>query len=312
MIVPPIPERLEKAILFLRGEEDGRAWLDALPARIATYVRRWRLVAESIADNGAMSCCVYCTTPGGIPAVLKIPVDQESGYTEAQLLQRWAPADAAPTILDHDDESGVFLMTRILPGSIAWPENDAGDAAHYGELLTRLNQADLPGPPTLKDLANVAHMRMDWARERFADPSYAPAMKAFGATARLAEAETILGMLLETTTDRHVLHADLQAKNILEGPDHWYTIDPLGAIGDINAEAALWIAIQTGTTSIQQRLDQFADHPLLHPTRLHAWTYVLTVAEYRPYIPASAGRMARFVDATEAAQIITGLSLPGT
>lgn len=312
MIVPPIPERLEKAILFLRGEEDGRAWLDALPARIVTYARQWQLIPESIADSGAMSCCVFCTTPGGTPAVLKIPVDQESGYTEAHLLQRWAPADAAPTILDHDDETGVFLMTRILPGSIAWPENDATDAAHYGELLTRLNQTHLPAPPTLKDLANVAHMRMDWARERFADTRYSSAMNAFGASTHLAEAETILGILLETTTERHVLHADLQAKNILEGPGHWYTIDPLGAIGDINAEAALWIAIQTGTTSIHQRLDQLATHPLLNPIRLRAWTYVLTVAEYRPYIPASADRMADFVHATDTARIVEDLSVPRT
>jgi hypothetical protein len=65
MTVPLIPDRLDKAIIFLRGEQEGRAWLDALPERLADYVGTWNLSLDSIADSGAMSCCAYCTTADG-------------------------------------------------------------------------------------------------------------------------------------------------------------------------------------------------------------------------------------------------------
>ncbi|WP_306356140.1 MULTISPECIES: aminoglycoside phosphotransferase family protein [unclassified Nocardia] len=307
MTVPPIPERLERAILFLRGEDDGRVWLDALPSRISDYSRRWALSLDAIADSGAMSCCVYCTTPDGEPAVLKIPVDPESGSTEVQLLRRWSPSGATPRILHHDTDSGVFLMTRILPGTIAWPTDGLADADRFGELLTRLNHPSSPHPPPMKDLADIANMRMDWARDRFADPRYAAEMDDFAAPERLAQAQQVLDILLETTCRHHVLHADLQAKNILEGRDHWHTIDPLGAVGDINAEAALWIAIQDGPASTDERIEQLAEHPLLDPVRLRAWTFVFSIAEYRPYLPASAERMSTFVTTTDLARTISGL-----
>ncbi|WP_169810645.1 aminoglycoside phosphotransferase family protein [Nocardia beijingensis] len=304
MIVPPIPARLEKAIVFMRGESDGRAWLDAIPERIANYAERWNLGLESIADSGAMSCCVYCSTPDGTPAVLKIPVDRESGCIEIAMLRRWSAAHAAPAVLQYSADSGVFLMTRVIPGVIAWPDNYASDSTEFGKLLTRLHQPDLPKPPDLKDLAEIARMRLDWARERFADPQYTEAMDRFDAMPRLAEAESLLDVLLRTTVTHHVLHADLQAKNILRGPDRWYAIDPLGAVGDVNAEAALWVAIQNGPVSIRERIDQLHDHPLLDHARLRSWTYVFAVAEYRPYTPASAERMDIFVRETDPIQYI--------
>lgn len=261
MTVPLIPDRLDKAIIFLRGEQEGRAWLNALPERIAHYANTWNLTLDSIADSGAMSCCVYCTTPDNTAAVLKIPVDQESGSTEMRLLQRWATSGAAPAILARDNGSGVFLMTRIEPGTIAWPVHSSTDTERFGRLLTTLNAPAVPEPPNLKDLSEIVHMRIAWARDRFADPRYAEPMRRFSAPTRLARAEELAATLLRTTPTRHVLHADLQAKNILQGPTDWHTIDPLGALGDINAEAALWVAIQDGPSTIADRLAELGDHP---------------------------------------------------
>jgi len=304
MTVPVIPERLEKAILFLRGEQDGRLWLDALPDRIAHYAREWKLALDSVADSGAMSCCVYATTHDGTAAVLKLPMDQASGATEVGLLGRWSAADGAPEILECDDESGVFLMTRIVPGDIVWPTGGPDDSAKFGELLLRLNADGLPETAELADLSVVTGTRIGWARDRFADPRYAEAMAAFDATRRLAAAEEVLDRLLRTTTERHILHADLQAKNILEGPGHWYTIDPLGAVGDINAEAGLWVAIQDGPATIATRLEQLNRHPLLDENRLQAWTYAFAVIEYRSYLPLSGERMIEFISAVDVADCL--------
>ncbi|MFE5474843.1 aminoglycoside phosphotransferase family protein [Nocardia sp. NPDC056541] len=300
MNVPTIPERLEAAIIFLRGEDDGRAWLGALPAQLAAYAERWGLDLESIADNGAMSCCAYCTVvESGHAAVLKIPVDIEAGNTEMQMIDRWAAGNAAPSVLQHDVDTGVFLMTRIVPGTVAWPGGDSAESASYGLLLSRLNSADLPEPPALKDLADVVQMRMGWARERFDDPRFADSIQRIDGNRHLADARVVADELLRTTERPRVLHADLQAKNILQGPGLWYTIDPLGAIGDVNAEAALWVAIQDGPRTIAERLVDLADHPLLTPNRLLAWTYVLAVAEYRPYLQPSGERIVEFIESMD-------------
>ncbi|WP_054816428.1 aminoglycoside phosphotransferase family protein [Nocardia arizonensis] len=301
---PPIPERLEKAIIFLRGDQDGRAWLAALPERLTRYADRWKLDLDRVADSGAMSCCVYCATCEGKPAVLKVPVDEQSGTTEMLLLERWGPTGATPSILERDPDSGVYLMTRIEPGDIAWPIGSRVESQRFGELLSRLNRPALPELRELRDLADVTSMRMRWARERFVDPRYTEAMTRFGAPDRLAEAGQVLDTLLETTQTRFVLHADLQAKNILRGQVHWQTIDPLGAVGDPNAEAALWVAIQDGPVTIDDRLEQLAAHPLLDPIRLRAWTYVFAVVEYRPYLPPSGDRIEVFVRSAEPSHMI--------
>jgi hypothetical protein len=70
---------------------------------------------------------------------------------------------------------------------------------------TGLRLSPVPEPPELKDLADIAHMRMDWARERFADPQYTEAMKRFGATTHLAHAENVLDALLRTGSVRRVV-----------------------------------------------------------------------------------------------------------
>lgn len=134
-------------------------------------------------------------------------------------------------------------------------------------------------------------------------------MERFGAPTHLARAEQLLELLLGSSSERRVLHADLHAKNILQGPGSWYTIDPLGAVGDINAEAGLWVAIQDGPVSIPDRLGELPAHPLLDENRLYAWTYVFAIAEYRSYLPASGDRMESFVKTVNPAEIMNRVQL---
>ena len=252
-----------------------------------------------------MSCCVFCTAFDGTPTVLKIPVDAPAGLSEVRRLQRWAACGATPKVLEHASRSGVFLMTRILPGTTAGATGGPGDSRDYGNLLRRLQHPSLPPALRLKDMAEVAEMRLEWARERFADPRYA---NDIASPESIKDAERVLDVLLRSTTARHVLHADLQAKNILHGPGGWFAIDPLGAIGDLNAEAALWVAVQDGPTGIQRRLEELRGHEALDPDRLKAWAFVLSVAEYRPHLPSSARRIERFLTRTDPDDLIGRVS----
>ncbi|MEV5829188.1 aminoglycoside phosphotransferase family protein [Spirillospora sp. NPDC052242] len=299
--VPEIPATLVDAIVFLRGPEEGRAWLAALPGRIADHAARWGLTPRAIAEGGAMSCCLLCTTADRGEAVLKIPVDADAGRREMRILDGWAGTGAAPGVLRREPDTGVFLMERVRPGTTAWARGGPSDSARFGELLGRLST--VPAATGLRDLAEVAEMRLGWARDRFAGSGNAAEL------ARVADAAAVLDALLGTTARRHLLHADLQAKNILEGPDgRWFAIDPLGAVGDLNAEAALWAAVQDGPASIRDRLTELADCPELDAGRLAAWTYVFAIAEHRPYLPDPARRITAFLDGVDGRALIDALT----
>ncbi|MGF6889519.1 streptomycin 6-kinase [Nocardia sp. GAS34] len=299
--VPAIPASLVRAIAVYRGEEAGRAWLDTLPARIDGYLRRWRLTAQTIAEGGATSCCVYCVNDDRAPVVLKIPVDPAAGRAEACLLRWWADTDVAPAVLHDDPDTGVFVMSRIVPGSMLAGTPAADDAGAFSRLLTQLHRP-APGPlPLLPDLAEVMNTRVGWARERATDPRYTAPGDQPAAGAALDAACSVLEVLLRTTRARHALHADLHPRNILDGGQSWCVIDPFGAVGDINSDPAFWAVCQTGPHTIAPAavlLDQLGAHPLLDPDRLRAWAWVVATLEYRPY--QDAGLAARMREVTAA------------
>jgi hypothetical protein len=73
------------------------------------------------------------------------------------------------------------------------------------DLLTELNPPGLPVPPRYQDIKDVAEMRLDWARERFADPRYTFADPRYtNDIASIKNAEHVLDALIRTTRTRHL------------------------------------------------------------------------------------------------------------
>lgn len=271
-----IPDRLRSAIRFLRGEREGDQWLAALPRRIAYYASHWSLEPEAIATGGAMSCCVYATSANAQERVLKIPVDAATGRREAAAVGRWAVSGSSPGVVATDPASGVYLMERIRPGTMDIPTGDRAESAYYCDLLGRMQVAELPPlRQHVKSITAVTHTRLNWARDRFADPAYedmeAQRLRALSVLTELGDCEPW-----------RVLHADLQPKNILHGiGGRLMAIDPLLARGDLNAEAALWAVVQDHAVPIAVRLDELAEAPPLDRDRLDRWAYVFAIAEFR-------------------------------
>jgi streptomycin 6-kinase len=299
-----ISERLEKAILFARGEEDGIAWLRTLPRRVDAYLRRWDLSPLHVAEGGAMSCCLFCQTSSGEEAVLKIPFDAASGRLEARSLARWARSAASPEILATAPSSGVFLMRRIRPGTTATPAGTAHDSDQFCDLITRMTRPELGTLRGLKRLDDVTAMRFDWADERFRDPGYDLQSQ------QMPGVHHLRTRLEATCRHPQIIHGDLQAKNVLIGPDDtWQAIDPFTCRGDLNAEAALWAVLQDNTSRIQDRVSELADCPMLDENRLRAWCYIYAVAEYRAYLPTTTQRLREFTTTLHWTDLATPLNL---
>lgn len=289
-----IPEKLVRAILFLRGQEDGSRWLADLPGILDHYSSVWGATFEVISDGGAMSACAL-GTQGGQGVVLKVPVDAQMGRSEGQLLDYWAPTGVVPAVIERDAETGVFLMERISPGDTQYPRSGVTDSERYGDLISRLCQPGLVNPPAVRTLGEVMDMRIGWCKERFEGDGYE------GVSVLLPFALDMLGELqlsFDPSMSR-MLHADLQAKNVLGRGGRYIAIDPMGAWGDLNAEVALWIAIQDGSTSILRRVEEMSSHHLLDPTRLAAWTYVLSIVEYRRHESVHAQRIEEYLSVVD-------------
>jgi streptomycin 6-kinase len=290
--LPEIPERLTKAIIFLRGQENGAAWMQALPHRAQAYARRWGLELLEIAEGGAMSCCIFCITAEGAEAVLKIPFDANSGRLESRSLKRWARTGGSPDVKRTSSRSGVYLMERVRPGTTASPTGLPSDSQRFCDLITRMTRDELGSMRRLETIETGVRTRFDWARERFRVPGYEPEM------ARFSAAEQLLANLTETTRRTHVLHGDLQSKNILVSTaETWQAIDPLTCRGDLNAEAALWAVVQEDDSTIEERVLQLSECRLLDEDRLRAWCFVYGIVEYRGYMETAAKRIRAFTSA---------------
>ena len=289
-----IPDSLAEAIIFLRGQEDGTTWLAAVPHRAQAYAERWGLELIEVAENGAMSCCIFCTTAEGDEAVLKIPFDADTGRLESRSLRRWARAGGSPDVKRADLLSGVFLMARVRPGTTAAPTGLPSDSQKFCDLIARMTAPELGSMQNLETIESGVRIRFDSARARFRAPGYDPELD------RLSGAEHLFTKLAETTRRGYIIHGDLQSKNLLvSAGDKWQAIDPLTCRGDLNAEAALWAVVQEDDSTIEERVQQLSECHLLEERRLRAWCFVYGVAEYRCFWEANARRIRAFTTALD-------------
>lgn len=207
---------------------------------------------------------------------------------------RWSPTGATPNVLYRSPATGVYVMSRVLPGSTAPQEGTASEASRYCELLERMQRPDLP-PTTgrVGSMTAIASMRLDWARDRFVDAGYEEYRELRELALRM------LPTLAASGQPSNIVHGDLQGKNVLVGPSGRYiAIDPFLAKGDINAEAALWAVIQENPSTIDETIQWLSKSQLLDAERLWAWAFLFGVAEYRLYVPRQAARTHAFVTQT--------------
>lgn len=285
-----VTDRLRRVIEVVRGPESAAVWLDSLPSVVEEYAMRWNLTLTGIPDSGAMSCCVFARLPDGQDVVLKIPFDQTTGLQESALLDRWSRRGGAPRVHQVDNGTGVFLMSRVVPGTIVEPGSTEDATRAVVALMDRVHSADFGGLPTLPPVSQIALMRIDWADERFETTGNS-------AGAELARAaRDLTDELIAVTSQNVLLHGDLQPKNILtSNTTGLQVIDPLACIGPAVTDAALWAAVQDSAISIDERITQLSQLGDFDRESLQSWATVFAVAELRPYSMKYSARMVAYL-----------------
>src|SRR5690349_15794496 len=127
----------------------GAAWLERLPALIASLRRDW-----SLERDGSFPLSYAYVEPvrrsDGTAAVLKLTLpDDVEARREAAALEAFG-GEAAAAVLAHDPERGALLLERLDPGTplleLAARDDDAATLAAAG-VMRRLRRPPAAGFP---------------------------------------------------------------------------------------------------------------------------------------------------------------------
>ncbi|MEM5477811.1 aminoglycoside phosphotransferase family protein [Pacificibacter sp. AS14] len=163
----------------------------------------------------------------GEDAVLKHLTDEGAASDEAragEVLAQWAGQNAVQIYASHKTASqNISFLIEWLGGpslgDLARGGQDSLATAQLAQVATALSRPAVAGFPDLSTNGT----------ELLATP-----LSALPPTHRgvFALAQTLWPKLLASTTQPHLLHADLHHDNILKGPRGWCAIDPRGLNGD--------------------------------------------------------------------------------
>ena len=293
-----VTERLRKVISFAWGDKAAE-WLASLPQVVDEYSKKWLITPTGVPNSGAMSCCVFCTTSSGQECVLKIPVEAKDGVFEVAVLQRWSEVGVSPSVLKRDEDTGVFLMQRVLPGNNIEPIDDVGALDKAVALCEQMHRVSMNGLKSVESFETHIRMRFEWARERFH-------MTGNSAGEKLCDlVQPVLENLFHTCDESVLLHGDLQPKNILSNETGEYiVIDPLACYGEAKSDLVFWMCSQRSEQSVEEQLLEVYDPSDKDGYRAFAWAAVFSVIELRPYSDLYSPRMAELLSSSFTAQVL--------
>jgi streptomycin 6-kinase len=268
-----IPEVFARRMIEVYGDE-GAAWLAGLPALLDACARRWGLM---LGPPFALSYnyVAPAVRADGTEVVLKAGVPSGPGLQREIAALRLYNGHGITQLLDADLDQGVFLLERLVPGTmLADLADDAAATQIAAGVMRRLWR---PVPP---DYGYPFPMVADWAgdlgqmRARFGGTPgpFPPAL--------FTRAERLFAALLPTMATPVLLHGDLHHFNILRAQrEPWLAIDPKGVVGEPAYETGAFLrnpldvilAAPDPPRLLARRVDQLAGELGLDRARILGW-----------------------------------------
>ena len=287
-VVLPLPRNLIDDTAS-SGNDERRAWLEALPGTIAELQQRWSLrLGEPYQPGGVTAWVAPAETGDRADLVLKVAWRHYEAEHEADGL-RARRGDGAVRLHAAEvlDNTIALLLERCVPGltlrSRAEPDQDVVIAS----LLPRLWRASPEGHPfrPLQRLCN------DWADAFERSPR-----RDGGLDPGLAREGIRLYRSLPSSADRQVLLCtDLHAGNVLEAQrEPWLMIDPKPHVGDPTYDALQHLLNCDRLHADPRALAKHMAHLLgLDANRLLLWLFARCVQESAEF--PSLGEVARTI-----------------
>jgi streptomycin 6-kinase len=262
--------------LFLRNVtqnwgEKGEEWLKNLPVLVQELTQQWNLDEIVPFKNLSYNFVARAIRlPDHLKVILKIGADPAEIEAEALSLKVYNGKGCA-RLFSHDLQKGAFLMEEISPGfslKSSFPQNDefaVSTASHVMNILHTHSQR-FKSFPTLEK----------WLEPILEESSPIP-------TRDLSKARKITENLLNTQSEKVLLHGDLHHDNLLyKNSGDWIAIDPKGVIGERAYEIATFIRnpwpdvlyYPEMRLLLSQRFILFARLLDIDVVRLKEWSYV--------------------------------------
>jgi streptomycin 6-kinase len=266
--VTEIPTALRRGLAGF-GDE-GRAWVEELPARLERLRRRWRLELGPPFEPGGVTSWV---APAGTDAVLKVLLPHREAAHEGSGLRDWAGSGAV-RLLDEDPDEHALLLERCRPGTAlreaGRPDDEVLDIG--SAVAVRLWRPVSEGDP----YEQLADVMAGWADE--VEKLAATVVVRLDA-GLVAQGASLLRELPHTADRTVLLHGDLHPANLLAAErEPWLAIDPNPVRGDPAFDVPP-LVLQTGhllaaadpAAELARRLDRVAAATGTDPGRIRSW-----------------------------------------
>lgn len=268
-----IPEYFARFMLELAGEE-GRAWLDRLPAILAACEERWNLTIGAPVGNLTFNYVAPAMLADGTEVMLKTGLTDEFP-SQPQVLQH-LDGHGMVRLLAYDERDAVVLLERLRPGrSLRMVEDDEVAISAAAEVMRKtwrpLPQTHYPFPTVLDWGKGFARLRERHAGGTGPIPQ-----------ARFERAERLYAELCASMAEPVLLHGDLHQDNILSAErEPWLAIDPKGVIGEPAFETGallrnFWpdiLSVADPKSLMARRIDQLAAELSFDRERIHNWAF---------------------------------------
>ena len=227
-----IPPSLADNAVRTWGDQ-GRQWIEQLPALVAACFRRWELAAAPADFTLSFNFVMAVQRSDGTPAVLKLGVPTPDFLSEMAALSVYAGAGMC-RVLESDAVLGAMLLERVMPGETLLALDERAAVLAAVSVMREL-QRSLPHGVHLRRLVDQWRNASEGLPIKLGRPSPLP-------PDLVAEADDIYAEIRIRRSPEVVLHGDLHHWNILSSGDHgWLAIDPHGVLGPPECEVGAFM-----------------------------------------------------------------------
>jgi streptomycin 6-kinase len=258
---------------WMRATEEGRAWLDSLPALVDDCANAWRLTLGDPFPYVYRSLVLPVKREDGTDAVLKFFFPDRESLLEGMALEKWN-GDGAVRLLSQDPPRDALLLERCIPGTPLSEVDPEISIEVLIRLLPRLWKATDASP--FRSLAEEAAWWASYLR-----PNWEGAGRPF--EERLIDAALdALAVLPQTQGEQVLLHMDLHGLNVLRAErEPWLVIDPKPLVGEREfglAPIIRSVELGEGKDMVRRRLDRLSGELGMDRERARLWCLAQTVA----------------------------------
>jgi len=272
-----IPENFASFMIELFGEE-GRAWLNRLPAILAACEERWNMRLGAPVQNLSFNYVAPGVLANGAEVMLKTGLTDEFPPQPEAL--RHFKGRGMVQLLAYNAQDAVMLMERLEPGtSLRTVEDDEAAISAAAQVMRKiwhpLPEQHYPFPTVTDWFKGFARLRRRY------DGGTGPIPPGI-----FDKAEKLYAELCASMAEQVLLHGDLHQDNILAAErEPWLAVDPKGVIGEPAYETGallrnFWpdiLSVSNPKSLMTRRIDQLSAELGFERERIYNWGFAQAV-----------------------------------